>query len=90
LTEAINPTSSAPKTNSTLAPSQTYEVNTVKSSTLKNPKKFGGKKKNNNKKKKKNAFEQIGHKTQDPNVGRKIKRKVKYPCMVCKEDHFTK
>jgi hypothetical protein len=48
-----------------------------------------GKKKNKGKSKK-YSNQQESKNTQDPNVGGKNKRKVKYPCMVCKEDHFTK
>jgi hypothetical protein len=48
-----------------------------------------GKKKNKGKSKK-NSHQQAITETQDPNVGGKKEIKVKCPCMVCKEDQFTK
>ena len=48
-----------------------------------------GKKKGKNKSKKPDN-QQEGNKTQNTNNDSKGKRKVKYPCLICKGDHFTK
>jgi hypothetical protein len=89
LTIATNPTSCACTTNLNLAPAQTSKVNMVQSTTSKNPQQSRGKKKNNNNKKKKNSSEKQARKPKTPMLGGGG-GKVKYPCMVCKEDHFTK
>jgi hypothetical protein len=90
LNKATNPSSSVHTSTPMKPPSQTSEVNSVQSTAPKNPHPSGGKKKGNNNKKNKNSSEQSGPKTQENNVEGKPKRKVKYPCMICKEDHFTK
>jgi hypothetical protein len=88
--KATNPSSYVHTSTPSKPPSQTSEVNLVQSTAPKNPQQSRGKKKGNNNKKKKNSSEQSGPKTQENNVEGKPKRKAKYPCMICKEDHFTK
>ena len=65
-------------------PEKTSEVNAIQSS-----QQSGGKKKANNGKNKK-ADSQEPTKTQEPATEPKEKRKAKYPCMICSDDHYTK
>ena len=48
-----------------------------------------GKQKDKNKSKKPDN-QQEGNKTQNSDVDSKGKQKVKYPCLICGGDHFTK
>jgi hypothetical protein len=89
-TKATNPSSSVHTNTPSKPSSQTSEVNMVQSTTPKNPQQSEGKNKGNNNKKNKNSSEQSFPKTQENNTEGKRKQKDKYPCMICKEDHFTK
>lgn len=87
LTISINPSSVVPIPNPSPTTSQTFEVHIVQNTSCKQPR---GKKKNKGKLKK-FSFEKRGKQSQQLTTkGSQNKRKVKYPCMICKEYHFTK
>ena len=71
-----------PKTIST--PIASTEVNVIQSS------EYSGTKKKGKNKSKKYENQQESNKTQNPNVESKNKRKVKFSCLICGGDHFTK
>lgn len=74
-------------TNPSPTTAQTSKVNNIQTTSSKQPK---GKQKKKGKSMK-TYFEKGGEKTQQFTAkGNKNKHKVKYPCMVCKENHFTK
>jgi hypothetical protein len=50
----------------------------------------GGKKKERNKPKKKNNNEQPKNQPQTPSVGKQPQRKLKFPCLICGDDHYTR
>jgi hypothetical protein len=84
---ASTPASSQTVTNTKYAPSpaQTSEVNVIQSTSSQQP---GGKKKNKGKSKK-YSNQQESTKPQTT-VETKPKRKVKFPCLICGDDHYTK
>ena len=85
-----NPTQAALATTTTNAPTPSLEVNSVQTTNSSQP--SSNKKKNNNCNKKKNSStKQTDQTNSASNVGgNKGRRKFKYPCMVCQEDHMTK
>ena len=81
-----NQTSSStnPPTKTSPSPVAFVDVNAIQST-----KYLSGKKKGKNKSKKPDN-QQEGNKTPNPDTDSKVKRKVKYPCLICGGDHFTK
>jgi hypothetical protein len=73
------PSSTPPQT-------QVSEVNTVQSTPSQQ---LGGKKKAINKPKKNNNNEQPKNQPQTPTVGKQPQRKLKFPCLICGDDHYT-
>ena len=74
----------APLAKTTSSPIASAEVNTVQSTES-----LGEKKKGKNKSKKPDN-QQEGNKTKNTDNDSKGKRKVKYPCLFCRGDNFTK
>jgi hypothetical protein len=69
-------------TKSISAPSQTFELNAIQSTSSQQ---LGGKKKNKGKPKK------SSNEHDNPNiVDTQLNRKVKFPCMICEEYHYMK
>ena len=90
MTIANNPSSAMAITNPTVTTTQNFKVNTMQTSSSKNPQQLGGKR-NIKGKSKKDSSEEGVEQAQQPFVEcNKNNHKVKYPCMICKEDHFTK
>lgn len=87
MTIASNASSTAPIPNPSPTTSQTYEVHTFQTTSSKKP---GGTNKNKGKSKKSFAGQGGEQAEQPPAKGSRNKNKVKYPCMICKEDHFMK
>lgn len=87
MTIASNPSYTVHVPNPSLAIAQTSKVKNVQTTSSKQ---LGGKKKNKEKYEK-SYFEKGGEKFKQPkDEDNKTKCKVKYPCMVCKEDYFMK
>ena len=87
MTITSNPSSYTTITNPSPATAQTLKVNLVQSTSSKKPK---GKNKSKGKSKK-DYFEWGGEQTQKSTPkGNKNNKKIKYPCMLCKEDHLSK
>jgi hypothetical protein len=74
--------------NSASSPAKTSQVNAVQSASSPQP---GGKKKNKNKSKKTyDQTESLKTQTQPPIVDKQPQRKLKFPCLMCGEDHYTR
>ena len=74
----------SPPSKTTPSPVASADVNAIQSTEF-----SSGKKKGKNKSKNPDN-QQEGNKPQNPDVDSKGKRKVKYPCLICEGDHFTK
>ena len=74
----------APPTKNASSPIASAEVNVVQSI------ESSGRKKKGKNKSKKFDNQQEGNKTHNPDNDSKGKIKVKYPCLICEGDHFTK
>jgi hypothetical protein len=81
LTSSPSPT--APS--STSPQTQVSEVNMVQST-----QQYGGKKKARNKPKKNNNNEQPKNQPQTPATGKQPQRKLKFPCLIFGNDHYTR
>jgi hypothetical protein len=84
-TSTSAPSSNAPS--STSPQTQVSEVNTVQSTPSQQP---GGKKKERNKPKKNNNNEQPKNQPQTPVARKQPQRKLKFPCLICSDDHYTR
>ena len=84
-----NPTQEASATTTTNASTPSSEVNSMQTANSSQP--SGNMKKNNNRNKKKNnSIEKTDQTNSASNAGgNKGQCKLKYPCMVCQEDHKT-
>jgi hypothetical protein len=79
------PSPTAPS--STPPQTQVSEVNAVQSTPSQQP---GGKKKARNKPKKNNNNEQPKNQPQTPAAGKQPQRKLKFLCLICGDDHYTR
>jgi hypothetical protein len=77
---STTPSSTSPQT-------QVSEVNTVQSAPSQQSR---GKKKARNKPKKNNNNEQPKNQTQTPVAGKQPQWKLKFPCLICGDDHYTR
>ena len=73
-----------PSTKHAPSPVVSIEVNVIQSN------ESSGRKKKGKNKTKKPDNQQEGSKTQNPDADSKGKQKVKYSCLICRGDHFTK
>jgi hypothetical protein len=84
-TSTAAPSSTAPS--STPPQTQVSDVNAVQSTPSQQ---LGGKKKARNKPKKNNNNEQPKTQPQTPAAGKQPQRKLKFPCLICGDDHYTR
>lgn len=88
ITIASNPSPTTVVTNSTLAHVEAFKVNIVQMTSSKNLQQHERKTKNKNKYKK-YSCQQSNQQAQQPTTKEtKNKSKLKYPCMICKEDNL--
>jgi hypothetical protein len=81
----VSPSSTAPS--STPTQTQVSDVNVVQSTPSQQ---LGGKNKARNKTKKNNNNEQHKTQPQTPAIGKQPQRKMKFPCLICGDDHYTR
>jgi hypothetical protein len=80
-------TSQSTTLSSTSPQTQISEVNAVQSAPSQQ---FGGKKKTKNKSKNTNNNEQPKNQAQTSATEKKPQRKLKFPCIICDDDHYTR